>query len=322
MDNFRRKLQSVGIETFIKYFNVFKENKNEISNELIYEAFNANSEEWAKSSYCSKASGGKKMFRLEMEIEALVYIANQATHVVDSHTKKRAAELLKEEIRLTESLLEEKNEEQPLSIEELEAKALRLSSDIKKRKCAMEWENPVREALLERKRQLDDAFVFTPENIEKFLSLNKQIMDCQEKLREEGIKLVQELEKRIAGDDNFLHDYEIEAVIKPMILVQDEDGEWEEPDGIYELLQSDINPVEIRFDPRYCDSKWIHFGKTEIHFSTGSSWNHWFAFDGKSGEHYICYGMHKLYDDSLYSYSDILKINDLWADIKMELQHY
>jgi hypothetical protein len=42
-----------------------------------------------------------------MEIEALLYIANQATHIVDGHTKKRAAELLKEERRLTGSLLEE-----------------------------------------------------------------------------------------------------------------------------------------------------------------------------------------------------------------------
>jgi hypothetical protein len=76
--------------------------------------------------------------------------------------------------------MEEKNKEQPLSIEELEAKALRLSSVIKKQKRAMEWENPVKEALLERKRRLDDAFVFTPDNFEKFLSLNKQIPDYQE----------------------------------------------------------------------------------------------------------------------------------------------
>jgi hypothetical protein len=144
-------------------------------------------------------------------------------------------------------------------------------------------------------------------------------MEYQEKLLEEGRKLVRELEKRIAGNDNFLHDYEIEVVITPRILVQGEDGEWEEPDkGIYELLQSDINPVEISFDPRDPDSEWLHFDKTKISFSNGSNWNRWFAFN----EHYICYGMHKLYDDSLYSYSDILKINDLWADIKMELQHY
>jgi hypothetical protein len=32
-------------------------------------------------------------------------------------------------------------------------------------------------------------------------------MEYQEKLLEEGRKLVRELEKRIAGNDNFLHDY-------------------------------------------------------------------------------------------------------------------
>ncbi|MDR1895543.1 MAG: hypothetical protein LBR10_01980 [Prevotellaceae bacterium] len=106
MEDFKRKLQSVGIETFVKYFNVFKENQNESSNEPIFEEFNAKNEEWAKSSYCSKASGGKKIFRLKMEIETLDYIANHATHV-DGHTKKLAAELLKEEIRLKRLLLEE-----------------------------------------------------------------------------------------------------------------------------------------------------------------------------------------------------------------------
>jgi hypothetical protein len=127
---------------------------------------------------------------------------------------------------------------------------------------------------------------------------------------------VQELEKRIAGNDKFLHDYEIEVVITPRILVQGEDGEWEEPDeGIYELLQSDINPIVISFDPRHCNAD-------EIHFNKELNWSRLFARNGELDEHYICYGMHELYDHSLYALSDILKINDLWADIKMELQHY
>ncbi|MDR1896989.1 MAG: hypothetical protein LBR10_09400 [Prevotellaceae bacterium] len=105
MEDFKRILQSVGIETFVKYFNVFKENQNESSNELIYEAFKANNEKWTQKVYCSKASKGKRIFRLELEIDALDYIVNQATHV-DDHTRKRAAELLKEEMRLKGSFLE------------------------------------------------------------------------------------------------------------------------------------------------------------------------------------------------------------------------
>lgn len=70
--------EHVSIETFIRYFEVFKENKDERLNDNIYEAFDSNSETWERKSRNTRASKGKSIFRQNLEISALDYIVNHA----------------------------------------------------------------------------------------------------------------------------------------------------------------------------------------------------------------------------------------------------
>ncbi len=96
---YRSLLQSVGIETFVEYYNVFKANKKSRSNESIKEAFKKDKKEWKenaindKASCGTKASKGKKIFQLGEEKEALLYIINEARKIDDS-TRKTAKKIL------------------------------------------------------------------------------------------------------------------------------------------------------------------------------------------------------------------------------------
>lgn len=69
-------LRSVGIETFIKYFEVFQDNKDSHSNKEILEAFNDSGEQWTDNSKSTKASKGKKIFKENLEMLALEYTIN------------------------------------------------------------------------------------------------------------------------------------------------------------------------------------------------------------------------------------------------------
>jgi hypothetical protein len=81
---YKELLKSIGIGTFVKYYDDFKTNKDESSNELIYNAFNKNKEQWTKGSCNTKASKGKKIFQIEKEENALLYIINESSRVPKS----------------------------------------------------------------------------------------------------------------------------------------------------------------------------------------------------------------------------------------------
>ena len=70
--------EHVSIETFIKYFEVFNNNKAIRANAEIYSAFELNNEPWDKKSRNSRASKGKSIFKQNLEISALDYIVHFA----------------------------------------------------------------------------------------------------------------------------------------------------------------------------------------------------------------------------------------------------
>jgi len=68
----------VSIETFVKYYDVFRENKDFRSNAAIIDVFQKNNENWGEKSQRTRASKGKSIFRHNLEITALKYIIYHA----------------------------------------------------------------------------------------------------------------------------------------------------------------------------------------------------------------------------------------------------
>ena len=69
-----RKIQSVGITTFIEYYYLFKSQCKEKSNEIIFDEFRKNKEPWNDNSFNTKSSQGKSIFNHNLEKQALEFI--------------------------------------------------------------------------------------------------------------------------------------------------------------------------------------------------------------------------------------------------------
>ena len=76
-EDVKRKLFSVGVNTFIKYYDEFREG---LDNKELIELFEKNSENWSINSARSKINNGKWFFKGDNnnELDALYYIINQA----------------------------------------------------------------------------------------------------------------------------------------------------------------------------------------------------------------------------------------------------
>ncbi len=72
-----RKLQSVGITTFVKYYYLFKSQCKEKSNEIIFDEFRKNNETWNDNSFNTKSSQGKTIFNQKLEKQAMEFIINE-----------------------------------------------------------------------------------------------------------------------------------------------------------------------------------------------------------------------------------------------------
>ncbi|MGB1217439.1 MAG: hypothetical protein ACPG5P_06160, partial [Saprospiraceae bacterium] len=76
--DFRKMLRDVSIQTFIKYYNIFEENYNISDNSVIHENFKKNNETWSHNSCNSRATKGKRIFKNNLQLKALMYIAYEA----------------------------------------------------------------------------------------------------------------------------------------------------------------------------------------------------------------------------------------------------
>jgi hypothetical protein len=214
-----------------------------------------------------------------------------------------------------ESIVEKMKEVTELSVNELEEQSIRESCSIKEKK--KKYKESFEDILFERRRQLNNTFVFTPENIEKLLMLNQKLMDCCEKLREEGLKALRELEMRIANNNSFLQEYKVKAKIIPLIRDEDADDLCEPNTGVFSLLYKKLNSTALTINiPPVDDEKDIYFDKS-------LNWNNFIgAHNGEFAEYYICYAMYELYARTFYSLPDILQINELRMKIETRQQNF
>jgi len=185
---------------------------------------------------------------------------------------------------------------------------------------ARNWDRDTLRGLLEeRKRKLNKDFVFTPEYIEKFLWIDREIKKCVQKLQQQGEKVIKDLEKLIQKKDAFFIDFEVEAQIFPKIIEWSDnyECECETEDKIVEIIdwiEKEHNYI-LRFSPALKDSS--------CYFSD-LNWNdhELGARKGTFADYHIGYGMHELCSHSLWSFPDMMRINEIWCDLKVLYQHF
>jgi hypothetical protein len=197
------------------------------------------------------------------------------------------------------------------SIERLEEIAIRANQKGDKVKVEV--------ALGERKYKLNQSFEWTPEKKERFLSLNRKLIDCFEKLKTEASATLALLQQRIDNEDDFLRDFEIEIKVTPYFYEACEDGEfYEKEDCIQEVLMDnwdDWNMSASISNTNDLDNL--------LELNREQNWNidHWFR--GLFDDHYISQAIHNIYDHATgWSFPDILRINNLWAEVHVQYQYF
>jgi hypothetical protein len=173
--------------------------------------------------------------------------------------------------------------------------------------------------LYARKWVINNAFEWTPDNIEKLLHLNQKLISCFEKLRDEAKPVIQTFEKRMKENDAFLHGFDTEARITPYIYVADENGTLHEAEsGMERILTDSLNEYVVLFQ------WWVDGEDLDdiLYLNKEQNWSDEPQFKGKFDGHFISQGIHDLYDHSCWSFPDILKINHLWAEVRVVHQHF
>jgi hypothetical protein len=214
-----------------------------------------------------------------------------------------------------ENILKIREACESLTVEQLEDLILAYRDSVKRVKNDEE----IGEYLLIRQRKINSIFEWTSENIDKLLRLDEKLTDCFEKLRDEASPIVQALQERIDEKDTFLHDFEIEAKVKPYILVPGEDGTLCEADsGMERILSETWGKWQFRYNCKYLFKK----EKDNLYLDNSMSWNIPPLPHEIFAAHNISYAIHVLCADTFWSFSDIVRINHLWSELKIWHQNF
>lgn len=173
----------------------------------------------------------------------------------------------------------------------------------------------LQQMLFERQQELDDAFIWTPRKVSRLVCIGKKVEKCLEKMWDEVLRVREVSFGRMRrGGEVFLHDFEIRARIVPFIYSTNENGEWIENEGIFEILcdwAMDFALIGFAND-------------SSLYFDRSLNWNSAtpaFRCDELKGV-YINYALHELSDHCYWSISDILSIDELWGEVVVTHQHF
>jgi hypothetical protein len=169
--------------------------------------------------------------------------------------------------------------------------------------------------LFKRVIKLNNNFEWTNENKQKFLNINDKFMQVFEASYNEALSIADVLENRIKNNDKFIKDYEIEIKIAPYM-----GDEFYNDDltGIGDILsepEPHFSPINFSFGHSCFDHE------TPIYLDKSFNWNIEY-FGDTFKDNYICYEIHELLDTHRWSFCDIIKINEICADVEVTHQHY
>lgn len=136
------------------------------------------------------------------------------------------------------------------------------------------------------------------------LKLNAQLIELEEGMRAEVLRLRETGQSKIKDPNDFIEDFEIEWVVS-FWLRKDDPDHIENKDNIL---------VELRDG--------FHRGNTGVSWPIGDGQNHndFQHRDHPMSQEHHCWLYHCLYDHTDLGWANILRIGYVWLDIDMTLQ--
>jgi Leucine-rich repeat (LRR) protein len=182
----------------------------------------------------------------------------------------------------------------------------------------------VGDILRERLRRLNRRFSWTRENILRIAKVSDAFLAAWEEGFVKAKSMIDMLYERETDKDSFWNNYDVEIILEPNIFAKNEKtGEWDAPDsGAYSVLTDYLNPesqltIDIGdrdYNPATKDEKGF---REHIHINHDLSWNIEGFGDIDLKNQYICYAIHILYSHNEWANEDILRINNIYSEVKV-----
>lgn len=174
--------------------------------------------------------------------------------------------------------------------------------------CNKDWRNISKQEdiiLAKRERELNKKFVFSAEVIEKIKKLNTLLHNKQKLIRENSKHILILQEELLAK--GLIDDYNIDTELQ--LYNDDYYIKWNEE-------TFDGNP----FYTDYTLHLFEHLDKDEIFFA--DNWNEFISIKNHPlrNEHF-CYLFKHISNSHYLAWEDILRIDDIWIDIKIDYQY-
>ena len=188
--------------------------------------------------------------------------------------------------------------------------------------------------LLERRRHILNAlFICSPAEVARLKEVNERLYSLTQKLHEKTYSLYKAL-LQSGYDPDFDDDIMIEGTLTYLVdgwdnsdsvLKMEEDEEYESDFpfmmGLIYNLDSDkitypCASTFLSFDPTHTPDMTMEQLHLDNSLDDGVSWDH----GGRFKDICVCHAIYSLTSDNLFSYPDVLRMNDFWCEVKVNHQ--
>lgn len=191
----------------------------------------------------------------------------------------------------------------------------------------------LRSLLERRKHVLNKLFLCSPAEIARLKEVNGRLYYLTQKLHEKTYSLYKAL-LQSGHDPDFDDDIMIEGTLTYLV-----DG-WDDSDSVLKMVEdeeydsdfafmmgliSDLNRDKytypcartfLSFDPTHTPDMTMEQLHLNNSLDDGVSWDH----PGRFKDICVCHAIYSLTSDNLFSYPDVLRMNDFWCEVKVTHQ--
>jgi hypothetical protein len=166
--------------------------------------------------------------------------------------------------------------------------------------------------LWRRVQLLNDNFIWLDEQVKKLIKISDTFMNVFDRAYREALHISKDMENKMRYVNAFVEDYDIEIQLRPYIKEENDDTGITTINGVVaELLSNSIITYTIT---HHCYEKANE--EVPIYLDKSLNWNIEY-FGNTFDNYYICYAIHELLDTDKWSFTDILQIDTIQAELKV-----
>jgi hypothetical protein len=140
------------------------------------------------------------------------------------------------------------------------------------------------------------------------VNLNNRLSEIEKQLKKEALEIIKTMNKRLEDDADWINDYGIKCTVE--FYLNENDPEYSDEE---DNLQAEFDECVGLL--RYADHSLL---------ASDKNWNDTSIADMDNPDQLEHHGWfyHQLYDHAKLSWDNMLRIGDIWVDIKITLQHH